>query len=435
MVLKELSRFFRPSPTIVGQLNDLYSSHCECCGGAILHDLADEGQNWNAIYSQIAQDILDGKATDINSDLYFKTAGQLMDAVYKGLGGSNLAYGDDRATLASYLQKNIYAFSGAKSLTQMLQYRDLMIGSDGKILEYNSFKKVIADQGEAFNNKYLNAEYDNAKNSAIMAHKWDNLTSEYIEYSTVNDGRVRPEHKLLDKFTALKTDIVWRRIYPPLGFGCRCTIIPGKPQNSEKTMTTIEASAMMKPIVKDTIFDNNVGLSKVIFNENHPYFKNVKGEIHNLSWEQYGLQSLEKIRVNPLLEYDATTKEQYLNWWKMHPKVNGDDFVIKDALNQEVLLSSGEGKAKKAGQYFKDHILVNNKDNRFEYGTETYNILKFPDEVWNNNQGRVYIKYYEQGTLKLIVDDKLEAKTLFKIYDKDSGELKKSRKGVLLYKK
>jgi hypothetical protein len=413
-------------------LENLYDNQCECCGG-IIHDLADTSEDWDSIYNQIAKDLLSGDASEINTDIHFKTAEKLMDGVYAGLGSSNLAYDDERAILANYLQKNIYAFSAAKSFTEMQQFRDLMIGSDGKILGYGSFRKAIADNGSVFNDRYLKSEYDLANMSAIMAHKWESLDSEYIEYSTVNDGRVRPEHKLLDKFTALKTDPVWNRIYPPLAWGCRCTVIPGKAVNNEKTMTGIEASRMMKPLVKDTIFDNNVGKSKVIFTDDHPYFVNTKGEIHNLSWEQYGLQSLEKIKVNPLPEYSPSTKEQYLDWWKNQPKIKGDDIIVKDALNQEILLSSGEGKKGKSFDYYKDHIIKKEKDKRYEYASETVNVLKNPDEVWSNDQGRIYIKYYENGNLKIAVDDNLEAKTLMNLYGE--GELKKSRKGILLYKK
>jgi SPP1 gp7 family putative phage head morphogenesis protein len=416
-------------------LNDLYSERCSCCGELVLHDLTDTNADWEGIYTQIAQQLLDGSATDINTDLYFKTAGDLMQAINKGLGGSSFTYDNDRNQLVAALQKNIYPFSAAKSLVQMIQYRDMMIGADGKLLSFASFKKVIADQGEIFNNKYLQVEHQHAMQSAIMAHKWDTLDSEYLEFSTVGDSRVRPEHKALDKFTAPKNDPVWRRIYPPLAWGCRCTVIPGKANYSEKKMTAIEAGAMMKPYVKDTIFDNNVGLSQVIFKDDHPYFKNAKGDVHNLSWEQYGLQSLDKIRANPLDEYKPTTKEEYLNWWAKQPKLKGDDIVFKDALNNEILISSSNEKRGNPNDFFKEHILIKESEKRFEYGTETPNILKNADEIWSNKQGRIYIKYYEKGTLKLVVDDKLEAKTLFQLHNKSSGELNKSRMGILLYKK
>lgn len=417
-------------------MNDLYSDTCACCSGElVLNNLNDSTANWDVIYTQIAQQLLDGSAADINPDLYLKTAKDLMNAINNGLGGVSFAYDDDRNQLIAALQKNIYPFSAAKSLVQMNQYRDMMIGADGKLLSFASFKKVIADQGEVFNNNYLQAEHQHAMQSAIMAHKWDTLNAEYLEFSTVGDSRVRFEHKKLDKFTAPKNDPVWRRIYPPLAWNCRCTVIPGIVQNNEKKMTANEAGAMAKPWVKDTIFDNNVGLSKVIYKDNHPYFKNAKGNVHNLSWEQYGLQPLHKIRVNPLEEYKPTTKEEYLNWWAKQLKLRGDDIVFQDVLNNEILLPSGEGKKGKSFESYKDHISKKPDQKRWEYATETKNILQNPDEVWQNDQGRIYIKYYENGTLKIAVNDKLEAETLFKFYDTNSGELNKSRRGSLLHKK
>ena len=41
-----------------------------------------------------------------------------MNGVRKSL-GENLTYGDKTAVLVEYLQRNIYAFSAAKSFTEM----------------------------------------------------------------------------------------------------------------------------------------------------------------------------------------------------------------------------------------------------------------------------------------------------------------------------
>jgi hypothetical protein len=194
----------------------------------------------------------------------------------------------------------------------------------------------------------------------------------------------------------------------------------------------------MKDHLKHTPFDNNVGMSKVIFKDNHPYFQNAKGKITNLSWEQYGLADIGKIRADVLAEYQPTTKQEYLDWWKAQPKrEETDDFVIKDVLGQEILLSSGEGKRGSEFGFFKNHIIKKEEDKRFEYATETRNILTSPDEVWFNPEKkntRTYLKYYEQGTIKLVVDDKLEAVTMYQIDAKHEGELDKSRKGILMYK-
>lgn len=97
-------------------MNDLYSERCSCCGELLLPNLSDSNsQDWDDIYTEIAKQLLNGDGT-INSELYFKTAQDLMAAVHNGLGGSAFAYDDDRNQLVAALQKNIYPFSAAKSL-------------------------------------------------------------------------------------------------------------------------------------------------------------------------------------------------------------------------------------------------------------------------------------------------------------------------------
>ncbi len=214
----------------------------------------------------------------------------------KGLGTTSIL-DDEKGNLVKYLQQNIYHFSAAKSFTQMQYYRDAMIGEDGAIIGKGSFIKKIANTGEIFNKSHLETEYENAYYSSIMAHKWETLNADFIEYSTVGDRNVRPEHAALNKFTAPKDHAVWKKIYPPNGWNCRCTVVPGLEQNSEKKITADEAGALLKPSLKDTPFENNVGISKVIFKDNHPYFVNANGKEANLSWQQYGLPNLDKIET------------------------------------------------------------------------------------------------------------------------------------------
>lgn len=46
----------------------------------------------------------------------------------------------------------------------------------------------------------------------------------YWEYVTVRDSRVRDEHAALHGFLARWDDPVWKRIYPPNGYNCRCGV-------------------------------------------------------------------------------------------------------------------------------------------------------------------------------------------------------------------
>lgn len=422
---------------MIGQLNNLYDHHCEDCGGLLVQDLGDNDDDWDNIYEEIAAQLLSDKGIKVNADLHLQTAGKLISAVNSGLGEPD---SEDKKRLAEKLKQNIYAFSAAKSFTQMQYYRDAMMGEDGTILSKGSFIKKIADTGEIFNKKFLEAEYENAHYSAIMADKWDRFgEEEYLQYSTVGDRNVRPSHAALDKYTAPKSDSFWKNNYPPNGWGCRCTVVPGK-ETHRNTITPKEAGAQLKEENRNTPFYNNVGASKVIFRDNHPYFINANGEEKNLSWEQYGLPDLDKIRTNELPEYQPKTKEDYLEWWRKQPKIKGDDIIVNDVLSNKIILPSGEGKGGKESDFFKHHVLKKENDNRHEYATETIDILKNPDEVWYNPKDKntkVYLRYYEQGTMKVVVNENNIAETMFLIEHGDKSEANKiglARKGILLHK-
>lgn len=73
----------------------------------------------------------------------------------------------------------------------------------------------------------------------------------YWQYLTVEDDRVRPEHEVIDKFTARLQDPVWRKIYPPNGFNCRCIVIPllaeEAPEDADESgMARLPLLAMLK---------------------------------------------------------------------------------------------------------------------------------------------------------------------------------------------
>ncbi len=420
---------------MIGQLNDLYSLRCETCGGHHFEDLADN-EDWDAIYRQIAEDLLSGADYKVNADLHLKTAEKLCKVIDSNIKPTR----EDELRLVAALKQNIYPFSAAKSFQQMLYYRKMMV-DNGSVIGKDQFIKRIADTGEIFNKKFLSAEYENAAYSAIMADKWSRFSDdEYLQYSTVGDSNVRPSHAVLDKYTAPKTDVFWKKNYPPNGWGCRCTVVPGK-ANFQNALTSKEAGSQLKTENKDTPFYNNVGESKLIFDGKHPYFQEAGGKVRNLSWQEYGMPNLEKIYSEEKPTFSRTTKEEYQNWWKAQTKKSGDDIQVKDVLGNHITLPSGEGKPGKPSDYFKEHILKKSDENRHEFATKVKTILESPDEVWLNPQDKNtinYLKYYEGGIIRIIVKDNLEAETMFFIDKNGDSVLNKigeARKGVLMYRK
>jgi len=67
---------------------------------------------------------------------------------------------------------------------------------------------------------YQNGKFEQMKDPAVTS------VMPFWQYRTAGDSRVRPAHAALDGFTARHDDPVWRRLYPPTGYNCRCTVIP-----------------------------------------------------------------------------------------------------------------------------------------------------------------------------------------------------------------
>lgn len=279
---------------MIGQLNSLYDKQCDICGGYHAEDLTDFRDLTDiSVYEQMARDLLANKGIKINANLHLQTAKKLNDAIQV-----NTILGEP-SKLESYLKRNIYHFSAAKSYAQMEYYRDGMVDNKGNIKSFDTFKKWVADSGEMFNVNHLKTEYNMAHNSALIAEAWEHLDSELVEFTTAGDRKVRPSHAKLDKFTAPKDDPIWKKICPPLEWGCRCHIVPGNP-NTPKKLNNTEAYNLVKAEVKGTVFENNPADTKVIFNNNHPYFQQANGKEKQLAWNQYGMDSVSKIKTREL---------------------------------------------------------------------------------------------------------------------------------------
>jgi SPP1 gp7 family putative phage head morphogenesis protein len=65
---------------------------------------------------------------------------------------------------------------------------------------------------------YMNGRFQQMRDPAVAA------ALPYWQYNTAGDDRVRPAHAALDGFVAHNQDPVWRRIYPPCGYNCRCGV-------------------------------------------------------------------------------------------------------------------------------------------------------------------------------------------------------------------
>lgn len=122
--------------------------------------------------------------------------------------------------------------------------------------------------------------YDTNLRTAHMAGKWSQFqrvkkARPYLQYLTVGDQRVRPQHAQWNGKVLPIDDPYWDTNYPPNGFGCRCTVRSLSERQMKHDGLTISKSPTIKttprvnirtgedygevPIGIDVGWDYNVG--------------------------------------------------------------------------------------------------------------------------------------------------------------------------------
>ena len=220
-------------------------------------------------------------------NLYEKTAKKLMEAVSKGI---TVEYGKPNLTMVKYLQQNVYVFSAAKNYQQTKKIT-AMLTKDGKLVPWNEFKKEAGAEFKKFNENYLRAEYNSAVKQARSALQWQDIQRDVklyplLQYTTIGDKRVRPEHEVLNRIVRPVNDRFWDVYFPPNGWNCRCSVT--QLQKGEAELTDLkDKKAPTKKEVPE-IFRFNPGKEKIIFSPKHPYF-DVAKEDKDLAKKNFNL--------------------------------------------------------------------------------------------------------------------------------------------------
>lgn len=257
---------------------------CEICG---FNNIADEVPNPfdEKDFNSLINDVWVGVVTKYNLPVsfYAKTIQNLNKGVNKGFGKNifEVEFGTPDYEMLKDLTDNIQVFSGAKTYQQVRSLTDLL--KDQKLKSnYYAFQKEAMPILDEYNKAYLQAEYNTAIGSSRMAGEWMRIESKkdilpLLQYETVGDARVRPEHAALDNIIRPVGDKFWDTLYPPNGWNCRCRVL----QLSEGEVTDLRGKNNLYDNVPE-MFRMNVGKDKIIFKEKgegkHPYFDVAKGD-------------------------------------------------------------------------------------------------------------------------------------------------------------
>ena len=182
---------------------------------------------------------------------------KLSKGVDEGFSPQSSHYDKD---LADALKLSIAEFSAFKETSFRKTIEDLLVDENGSLRSWSEFKKEAYKISGDYNHRWLETEYHQTIANAQMAEKWKGFEANAdlfpnLKLVSVKDGRVRPEHQVLDGTIRPLNDPFWKTHTPPLDWGCRCDII-----QTDEPPTEIKGGLQLK-----IEFENNPAISGKIF--------------------------------------------------------------------------------------------------------------------------------------------------------------------------
>ncbi|MDF7809924.1 DUF935 family protein [Hymenobacter sp. YC55] len=242
-----------------------------CCNGshstaAVQASAADEKKLQDLIdrlISVIYAGAGDPEALLVDLPLYEYISEQLGAAI-------EIAWKAPDPKLKAFLYKNVQRFSGFKTYRVCQELTRKLYGEAGEIRPFADFKADALQLNQLYNVHHLKTEYEHAVAGAQMASKWASFDEgAVLQYRTVGDDLVRPEHRKWDNITLPASHPWWQSHYPPNDWNCRCDAV--EVVDDEHQLSSAEQLQDMPEV--PALFSHNVGTTGKLFADEHPYFQ------------------------------------------------------------------------------------------------------------------------------------------------------------------
>ncbi|MCK5641779.1 MAG: minor capsid protein [Gammaproteobacteria bacterium] len=176
--------------------------------------------------------------------------------------------------------KNINHFSGAKTADEVQTLSKATFNPDGTKKAFKEFAEVGRTIDDTYNKTWLKTEQSMAFKQAQTVDQWERTQEQKdvlpnLQYQTVNDGRVRPEHAAWDGIIKPVDDEFWDTHMTPNDWGCRCRVIrlpEGKTTDLREHTAKVNRmrAAKGEPTVKtmansSKVFNTNPAKTKYVF--------------------------------------------------------------------------------------------------------------------------------------------------------------------------
>lgn len=387
---------------------------------------------------------IEGKQT-FDVELFDFISGNLLKALDdkpRRMTDLGFAYYYQNDAFRTAQELNVFHFSAAKTLVEITELNRLYRES-GSFEEFYHKAKAKCD---VFNKKWQKTEYQTATNVSSASETYNRLMKKaklfpYWEYRTVDDERVREEHRKLEGIILPANDPRWKKIFPPNGWKCRCYVVP----RLASDVKGIDIAAMRERVdeylasdewnkVDKQGFGINRALLPELFTANQMYlnkFPTRAGKLlKDVNYQTYKLGTYKQNRAKAsgdAVQYDGEL-ESYI---KTMPEENGHKY-FEDYNGRRVTFD--------LDKYLKGHK-GNKVKQRTPYIKAAKEALATPDEVWITVDSKsfneyAFIKYYKDVTILAIAEIKegkvYQLKTWFPV--SENKATMRYRTGLLIKK-
>lgn len=451
-LLKRLFGFFQPAPAVTTGA-EMKALTKICCGNHLIQlSLPKSEFNEDALYKRFYDA---GGSLNFDAGLFNHTAQTLLDGLNKGwhsdlqngvkLADLGFAYGVDDPALLTAFEQNLFRFSASKTLAEAQELNRLFRSSTS----FEQFLMNARIKMKVFNAAWLETEYNTAYLTGEAAATYSRLMKQvklfpYWEYKTVGDDKVRAEHRDLYGLILPANDPIWKKLFPPNGWNCRCYIVP----RMKTEVSGIDFKAMRDRAA--AYFDTeefktaeaqgwgvNRADSGEVFTQNQFYIKKFADKasklLNKLGAPDYDLPSYSqarKVATADMPKFKVDARSFYSSLEKV-----ADKAVLRDYHNRPLGIAEDNFNKHTSGK----------KETRVSYLDAMVETLKKPDEVWYNGaldeqmfNNVVYLKYYKDETMIVLGNiengKSIEVATWFSMAEVKKV-INKFRRGLLIFSK
>ncbi|MGY6522000.1 MAG: phage portal protein family protein [Mongoliitalea sp.] len=412
----------------------------DCCGNHHTITLAKEDRNdYSSIINQVwkAKGSVSIYPSFVESNIRilskgFQT-GWMGDQLVK-LASIGVEYHTLTPKASVAYELNIFQFSTVKAAYQSNEVNELF----RKAKSFQDFKRMVETKFGVKNDTWLATEYATAYQVGQLSATYYRLleqanTFPYWMYKTIGDDRVRDSHRLLHDavFPVYSSpgvlNPVWKKIFPPNGWGCRCYIVPRMANDVtadqvETSMAKYELFLQSDEWVKaaKSGFGYNKADTQEVFKRSQFYSQNPDkvlkkaGEMYHDDWGMNGILEEQALKGKDTWE-NAISRDVIDRFIEDH-KVSNRKLLFTDYAGRELEMNK---------KTVTTHTNPNDENyvDRHQFIQAIPEVLRNPDEVWINDEkgarfdSYVYLKYYNNVILKVVAEldemGNLEVKTWY----------------------